>query len=696
LGYPKDFTIYDSDDSRSLIRTIVKEFNLDEKLYKANLVHGRISIAKNNLIGPKAYLENVELMSSDAANMRPQIGLIYQQYAARCFRAGAMDFDDLLFLTNILFRDHPDVMLKYQQRFQYILVDEYQDTNLAQYNIVRTLAARHENLTVVGDDSQSIYAFRGANIQNILNFKKDYPEHQVFKLEQNYRSTKNIVNAANSLIEKNRERLDKTVWTANDEGTPLPVNRSISDNEEGRFVANDIFSTKMHEQVPNHGFAILYRTNAQSRSMEEALRKMNIPYRIYGGLSFYQRKEVKDLIAYFRLTCNPNDEEALKRVINYPTRGIGQSTIDKLMVAANQHDKSIWDIIHDHLSEVGLHDGLKKKIAQFVMMVRSFQTMLETQSAYALGEYIARTTGLLQDLFADKTPEGVSRYENIQGLLNGMKEFSDPTVDSPTSEPGTDPEVLADGEQTLRTLPDFLIDVALLTDADNNDPNDQDRVSLMTVHSSKGLEFPYVYVVGLEENLFPNMMAVQSRADLEEERRLFYVAITRAEKRATLSYATSRYKWGTLQSAEPSRFLQEIDQKYLDLPTRHEMPSFSRGTSFAERNGFSERPARTAPAQRAPLQERTRTATASTAPSPAKRNLKKIDAAGAPLEATSTLGFATPEELVEGVMVEHDRFGKGKVVKLEGKAPDTKATIFFPSSGQKQLLLRFAKLRVVG
>ncbi|MBK9060961.1 MAG: UvrD-helicase domain-containing protein [Flavobacteriales bacterium] len=700
LGYPKDFTIYDSDDSRSLIRTIVKEFNLDEKLYKANLVHGRISIAKNNLIGPRDYLENVELMSSDAANMRPQIGLIYQQYAARCFRAGTMDFDDLLFLTNILFRDHPDVMLKYQQRFQYILVDEYQDTNLAQYNIVRTLAARHQNLTVVGDDSQSIYAFRGANIQNILNFKKDYPEHQVFKLEQNYRSTKNIVNAANSLIEKNRERLDKTVWTANEEGTPLPVVRSVSDNEEGRFVANDIFSTKMHEQVPNHGFAILYRTNAQSRSMEEALRKMNIPYRIYGGLSFYQRKEVKDLIAYFRLTCNPNDEEALKRVINYPARGIGQSTIEKLMVTANQHDKSIWDIIHDHLGEVGLHEGLKKKIAQFVMMIRSFQTMLETQSAYALGEYIARTTGLLQDLFADKTPEGVSRYENIQGLLNGMKEFSDPSTGSGAAEPGVDPETLADGEQTLRTLPDFLIDVALLTDADNNDPNDQDRVSLMTVHSAKGLEFPYVYVVGLEENLFPNMMAVQSRADLEEERRLFYVAITRAEKRATLSYATSRYKWGTLQSAEPSRFLQEIDKKYLELPTRHEMPSSdayrsSRGPSFAERNGFTERPASTAPARRAPIQERSRPAATSAAPPPMKRNLKKISTSGSPLEATSTLGEAVAADIQEGVTVEHARFGKGKVVKVEGAPPDQKATIFFPSAGQKQLLLRFAKLKVL-
>lgn len=690
LGYPKDFTIYDTDDSRSLIRAIVKEMNLDDKLYKANQVHGRISIAKNNLISAQDYLANAELMASDAANLRPHIGLIYQHYAARCYRAGAMDFDDLLFLTNVLFRDHPDVMLKYQQRFQYILVDEYQDTNLAQYNIVRTLAARHENITVVGDDSQSIYAFRGANIQNILNFRTDYPGHKVFKLEQNYRSTKHIVEAANSLIEKNKERLDKTVWTANEEGTPLLVNRSVSDNEEGRFVAHDIFSTKMHEQVPNKGFAILYRTNAQSRSMEEALRKMNIPYRIYGGLSFYQRKEVKDLIAYFRLICNPHDEEALKRVINYPARGIGQSTMEKLMVTANQHDKSIWAIIHDHLGEVGLHEGLRKKIAQFVMMVRSFQTMLETQSAYALGEYIARTTGLLQDLFADKTPEGVSRYENIQELLNGMKEFSDPTAPPPATEPGTDPEVLAEGEQVLRTLPDFLIDVALLTDADNNDPNDDDRVSLMTVHSAKGLEFPYVYIVGLEENLFPNMMAVQSRADLEEERRLFYVAITRAEKRATLSYASSRYKWGTLQSAEPSRFLQEIDPKHLQLPERHAPAAFSRGPSFAERNGFAERPA-APPARRAPLQARSRAASDGPPPPPPARNLKRIT----PAVQGSALAASPAADVQEGATVEHAKFGKGKVVKVEGPPSDLKATIFFPSAGHKQLLLRFAKLKVL-
>lgn len=681
LGYPKDFTIYDTDDSRSLIKAIVKEFQLDDKLYKPSNVHARISIAKNNLIGPDDYLRNEELMAADAGSGRGQLGLVYQQYAARMFRAGAMDFDDLLFNTNILFRDHPDTMLKYQQRFQYILVDEYQDTNLAQYNIVRTLAARHENLTVVGDDSQSIYAFRGANIQNILNFRKDYPEHQLFKLEQNYRSTKTIVGAANSLIDKNRDRIKKTIWTDNGEGEPIVVHRSPSDNEEGRYVAHSIFETKMHEQVPNKGFAILYRTNAQSRSMEEALRKLNIPYRIYGGISFYQRKEIKDLLAYFRLTCNPKDEEALKRVINYPVRGIGQTTVDRLIVAAGERQLSIWGTLNEHLGELGLNEGLRKRLADFVLMVRSFQTMLETQSAYALGEYIARTTGLLQDLFNDKTPEGVSRYENIQELLNGMKEFSD----------------RGEGTDTPRTLPDFLIDVALLTDADNTDENDNDRVSLMTVHSAKGLEFPYVYIVGLEENLFPNQLAVQSRAELEEERRLFYVALTRAEKRATLSYAISRYKWGTLSASEPSRFIDEIDAQYLKLPTRHEMPGLYSSTGSApwgERKAVYEHPyARKGPGAPA------RPAAPAPPPPPAvplgKRNLKRISPTGAPQGATNTLGHAAPEELTEGVTVEHERFGKGKVVKVEGTPPDLKATVFFPSTGQKQLLLRFAKLRVV-
>jgi DNA helicase II / ATP-dependent DNA helicase PcrA len=697
LGYPKDFTIYDTDDSRSLIRTITKEMQLDDKLYKPSQVHGRISISKNNLIGPTEYLASTELMEADAAAMRPKIGELYNAYASRCFRAGAMDFDDLLYNTAKLFRDHPEAMVKYQTRFQYILVDEYQDTNLVQYNIVRTLAARHENITVVGDDSQSIYGFRGANIQNILNFRRDYRDFQLYKLEQNYRSTKTLVAAANSLIDKNKERIQKEVWTANEEGEPIRVQRTMSDNEEGVFVAHDIFETKMQHQVLNKGFAILYRTNAQSRSMEEALRKLNIPYRIYGGLSFYQRKEIKDLIAYFRLTCNPNDEEALKRVINYPARGIGQTTVEKLMVAASEKDLSIFDLVTSHLSELGFNEGTRKRIADFVQMIRSFQTMLDSQSAFAMGEYIARTTGLLHDLFNDKTPEGVSRYENIQELLSGMREFSEQQ----------------EGMDVTRTLPDFLIDVALLTDADkSDDPNDNDRVSLMTIHSAKGLEFPYVYIVGMEEDLFPNLMSVQSRADLEEERRLFYVALTRAEKRATLSYALSRFKWGNLTSGEPSRFIDEIDPQYLRLPKRYDTPALGDHESY--RSGwskpgntstrqvgkgtvFSREPRGAAPAPKpshSPMQPGAAPSLPAIDPGKLKK-LKRVTSTGAPLEATSSLGHAAPADIAEGITVEHERFGKGKVIKIEGNPPDIKATIFFPSSGQKQLLLRFAKLRVV-
>ncbi|MBK7382519.1 MAG: UvrD-helicase domain-containing protein [Flavobacteriales bacterium] len=697
LGYPKDFTIYDTDDSRSVIKGIVKEWQLDDKLYKPSQVHGRISIAKNNLIGPLEYLANTELVAGDAAVGRERMGDIYRMYAEKCFRAGAMDFDDLLYNTALLFRDHPDAMVKYQGRFQYLLVDEYQDTNAVQYSIVKTLAARHENLTVVGDDSQSIYAFRGANIQNILNFRSDYEDHQLFKLEQNYRSTKTIVGAANSLIEKNKEQIKKTIWTDNGEGEKIKVHRSLSDNEEGAFVAHTIFETKMQNQVPNKGFAILYRTNAQSRSMEEALRKLNIPYRIYGGTSFYQRKEIKDLISYFRLVCNPRDEEALKRVINYPTRGIGQTTIDKLLVAAAANKLSIWDLIQQHLAELDFHSGTRKAIADFVLMIQGFQTMLATHSAAVLGEDIARRSGILKDLFSDKTPEGVSRYENIQELLAGMKEFSDAN---------------AEGTDLPKTLSDFLIDVALLTDADNVDPNDNDRVSLMTIHSAKGLEFPYVHVVGLEEDLFPNLMAVQSRADLEEERRLFYVAITRAEKRCTLSYAVSRYKWGNLTASEPSRFIEEIDAQYLEMPRQNERaslfgglerrPPWARGSAPFDtptEDRGSSKPVY-GREKRAPGIGKAAPRTASTpikesrAPEPQRKNLKRVSTSGAPLEATSTLGGLVPD-LQEGQTVEHERFGKGKVLKVEGNAPDLKATVFFPSAGQKQLLLRFARLTVV-
>ncbi|QQR88447.1 MAG: UvrD-helicase domain-containing protein [Flavobacteriales bacterium] len=693
LGYPSNFTIYDTDDSRSLIRSIVKEMQLDDKMYKPSQVHGRISICKNNLIGPVEYANDAELITQDTSTGRPQMAAIYRTYAERCFRAGAMDFDDLLYNTALLFRDHPEAMLKYQQRFQYILVDEYQDTNLVQYNIVKTLAARHENITVVGDDSQSIYAFRGANIQNILNFRKDYPDHQLFKLEQNYRSTGTIVGAANSLIDHNKEQIKKTIWTQNEQGDLIHVHRAPSDNEEGSFVAHDIFEHKMQKQLPNRSFAILYRTNAQSRSMEEGLRKLNIPYRIYGGLSFYQRKEIKDLLAYFRLTCNPQDEEALKRIINYPVRGIGQTTIEKLVVQSSEAKCSIWDLLTAFpergdggmLSQgaTGIHGGTRKALGDFVTMIQSFRTMLESHSAYALAEHIARTSGMLKEFYADRTPEGISRYENIQELLNGIKEFSDANEDA----------------DVPRTLPDFLIDVALLTDADKtDDPNDNDRVSLMTIHSAKGLEFPYVYVVGLEEELFPNQMSMSSRQELEEERRLFYVALTRARTRATLSYAVSRYRWGNLTAAEPSRFIEEIDAKYLKLPnfsersfsTERTPPWASRTGAFGRSAGFQhdERPARTPAPSRpvAPPQPST--------PTPAmvaKRGLKRVDADKTP----AAEGFTTVDGLEVGAQVEHERFGKGKVLSIEGRHPDLKATIFFPSAGQKQLLLRFAKLKVV-
>ena len=698
LGYPKDFTIYDTDDSRNVIKGIVKEWQLDDKLYKPNQVHGRISIAKNNLIGPLEYLANGELMAGDAAVGRERMGELYKAYAERCFRSGAMDFDDLLYNTALLFRDHPDAMVKYQSRFQYLLVDEYQDTNAVQYSIVKTLAARHENITVVGDDSQSIYAFRGANIQNILNFRSDYADHKLFKLEQNYRSTKTIVGAANSLIEKNKDQIHKTIWTDNGEGDKIKVHRSLSDNEEGAFVAHSIFETKMQKQVPNRGFAILYRTNAQSRSMEEALRKLNLPYRIYGGLSFYQRKEIKDLISYFRLVCNPRDEEALKRVINYPTRGIGQTTIDKLVVAATAKQLPIWDLILQHLPELDVHGGTRKAIADFVLMIQAFQAQLPTHSAAVLGEEIARRTGILKDLFADKTPEGVSRYENIMELIAGMKEFS---------------EAQAEGTDAPRTLSDFLIDVALLTDADKDDPNDNDRVSLMTIHSAKGLEFPYVHVVGLEEDLFPNTLSMQSRADLEEERRLFYVALTRAEKRCTLSYAMSRYKWGNLTASEPSRFIDEVDPKYLEMPKQSERASllggYDRNTPpWARKTQGDDHPSEERSSRPVYGRERTAPSIGKATPyakpvpatrtpastEPERKNLKRISASGTPLQATSTLGGLVPD-LQEGQTVEHERFGKGKVLKVEGNAPDLKATVFFPSAGQKQLLLRFAKLTVV-
>ena len=689
LGYPPNFTIYDTDDSKSVIKTILKEQGLDEKIYKPGLVLGRISAAKNNLISAQAYIQNGQITEEDRMSGKPKIGLIYDLYHKRCFRAGAMDFDDLLFNTNILLRDYPDVLNKYQDKFRYIMVDEYQDTNFSQYVIVKQLAAKFQNICVVGDDAQSIYAFRGANIQNILNFERDYPEMKTFKLEQNYRSTKNIVQAANVIIKNNRDQLEKNVWTSNDEGDKIILMKAHSDNEEGQIVARSIFDTKMQNHAHNKDFAILYRTNAQSRAMEEALRKLNIPYRIYGGLSFYQRKEVKDLLAYYRLTLNHHDEEAFRRIINYPARGIGDTTIDRITIAARDNDVSLWTVC-ENIAEFALpvNSGTVNKIQDFVTMIKSFAVMVPGQNAYDVGNHISSASGLLRELYTDKTPEGVSRYENLQELLNGLKEFSDSENTPPIELIENDPElqrleaekkseVLEETtgiEAPLRTLDQFMQDIALLTDADSKQTEeDLNKVSMMTIHAAKGLEFPYVFVVGLEENLFPSPLSLNSRADLEEERRLFYVALTRAEKRATISYASTRYKWGTLTSCEPSRFIEEIDLKYIEYGN-----SAARGEAdtFGEPSFGIRKPAAT---------------TKQPTTTPPKKLVKASTANVAP----TPIDNSHLRNLQVGQTVKHERFGTGQVLQLEGNFPNTKATVHFDQGGQKQLLLKFAKLEIV-
>lgn len=658
LGYPSNFTIYDTQDSRSLLRTIIKELRLDDKIYKPNLISSRISSAKNNLISAAAYEANSDVITEDKMSGKPRLFEVYRAYEKRCFMAGAMDFDDLLYKTNILLRDHPDVLHYYQHKFKYILVDEYQDTNYSQYIIVKKLAAVFNNICVVGDDAQSIYSFRGANIENILNFKNDYKDHKVFKLEQNYRSTQTIVNAANSIISKNKDQIQKTVWTANDEGHKIKVLRSLTDNEEGKAISNMIFETKHQTQASHSDFAILYRTNAQSRSFEESLRKLNLPYKIYGGLSFYQRKEIKDLLAYFRLTANSTDEEAFKRVINYPKRGIGQTSIEKITIAANNYGVSLWEVISEPGKyPSGIGGTTQTKIASFVTTIESYKAQLEKLDGYTLAEHIAKSSGILRDLYEDKSPEGVSRHENIQALLSGIKEFT---------------QTVSEGETAF--LSDFMVDVALLTDADQDKEEDKDKITLMTIHASKGLEFPYVYLVGLEENLFPSQLALNSRTELEEERRLFYVALTRAEKQATLSYASSRFRWGNIVTSEPSRFIEEIDPSHLEIQTNTGSASFGGGRSMNQLNLE-----RKIDGKKAPLFSE-------------RRRLTPISDAKPKKPASGTV--AESLDLKVGNNVIHERFGKGKVVGLEG-TPPTKATVFFPSAGNKQLLLKFARLEIV-
>lgn len=665
LGYPQNFTIYDTQDTKSLLKDIIKELNLDDKIYKPSMVYGRISAAKNNLLSADDYALNPEIMDEDKISQRPELARIYKAYAVRCFKAGAMDFDDLLYQTNVLLRDFPDVLSYYQHKFKYILVDEYQDTNYAQYLIVKKLAAVYENICVVGDDAQSIYSFRGANIQNILNFRNDYPDYNLYKLEQNYRSTQNIVEAANSVISKNKEQIQKNVWTNNDKGNLIRVIRAMTDNEEGKIIANKIFDVKHQETGDWTDFAILYRTNRQSRAFEEALRKMNIPYKIYGGLSFYQRKEIKDILAYFRLAANQKDEEALKRVINYPKRGIGKTSWENIIIAANHHDVSIWDVISEFGKyPVSIPSATKQKISEFVIMIQSFTAQLNSQNAYQLAQTIAKSSGILKELYSekDKGPEEVERYQNIEELLAAIKEF---TVQRGEEDPGT--------------LADFMIDVALLTDADNEKEEDKNKISLMTIHSSKGLEFKHVYLVGLEENLFPSQLSINSRTELEEERRLFYVAVTRAEKNCTISYAASRFQWGNLITSEPSRFISEINQDYLSFETAYGA-SQGGGRSLNSGRGGFERPF-TGGLNRMP---------GSTTGQTAPRGLKSMS------ELTSKAGTADSNiDIKVGYNVEHERFGKGKVTKLEGSGVDRKATIFFPHAGAKTLLLKFAKLTIL-
>jgi DNA helicase-2/ATP-dependent DNA helicase PcrA len=671
LGYPSNFTIYDTQDSQRLIASIIKEMGLDKDIYKYKQVQNRISSYKNNLITVKAYFNNPELVEADAMAKRPRIGEIYKNYVDRCFKAGAMDFDDLLLKTNELLTRFPEVLMKYQNRFKYILVDEYQDTNHSQYLIVKALSDRFQNICVVGDDAQSIYSFRGANINNILNFQKDYENVVMYRLEQNYRSTKNIVNAANSIIAKNTKQLEKVVWTANEDGAMIKLHRSTTDAEEGRFVAESIFEHRMQEQLLNGSFAVLYRTNSQSRSIEDGLRKRDIPYRIYGGLSFYQRKEIKDVLYYLRLVLNPKDEEALKRVINFPTRGIGQSTMDKLLVAANHYGRSIFEVM-ENLDKIDLkiNSGTKRKLEDFVTMIKSFQITNENYDAFAIAEHVSKKTGLLLEFKKDGTPEGIAKMENIEELLNGMKDFVEGQKE------------IADATGNLG---EFMEDIALATDLDK-DTADEDRVALMTVHMAKGLEFPYVYVVGMEEDLFPSAMSMNTRSELEEERRLFYVALTRAEKQAYLTYTQSRYRWGKLVDAEPSRFLEEIDEKYVENLTpvdNYRYKSFINSDIFGDVDKSKLR-------QVKPL-----SSTPPTSHKPNENQLRKLRKLKPELATPVGNTNEVDPNLAEGCLVNHTRFGRGTVLKIEGIGNDKKAEIKFDKGDIKNLLLRFAKLEVL-
>jgi len=656
LGYKSNYTIYDTTDSKSLIRTIIKELNLDDNIYKPGIIAARISTAKNNLVTSSLYSADNSMQEYDKASRMPLLADIYKIYAARCFKANAMDFDDLLLNTNILFRDFPDVLAFYQERFRYILVDEYQDTNYAQYLIVKKLAALHCNLCVVGDDAQSIYSFRGARIENILEFKNDYTDYHLFKLEQNYRSTQTIVNAANAVIANNEGQIQKKVFSKNEPGEKIMVLQAMTDTEEGFNIASDIFDKRFSMQLKWSDFAVLYRTNAQSRIFEETLRRKNIPYKIYGGLSFYERKEIKDILAYFRMIINPEDEEALKRSINYPKRGIGDTTVQKILELSSDQNVTAWSIITNagKFTE-HFNTGTIRKLSGYAEMIKALSIDSDKSDAYSKAKEIAFGSGIMKDLRDGKLPEEVSRYENMEELLNAIKIFTE------AAETNGEPSDLGA----------YMANVALLTDQDNEKEEDREKVTLMTMHSAKGLEFKHVYIVGMEDTLFPSPMSTGSSKELEEERRLFYVALTRTEKQATLSYALNRYKWGNLERSNPSRFLREIDPQFLDYPQTGGKPFRVKSDSGCKPPFFRE--------ESPPYGSRSRLT----------KMAKQASQQNTPFNGSN------PSEFSEGDKVMHERFGNGVIVSIEGELPNTTATVEFDKEGRKKLLLRFAKLKKI-
>ncbi len=679
LGYPNSFTIYDTDDAKSVVKTVINELDLDDKHYKPNVVYNRISAAKNALVGPDEYRNDYYLQQEDMRANRPAIANIYDAYYKRCFKNGAMDFDDLLYQMYRLLTLFPEALVKYQTKFRYILIDEYQDTNPAQYEVIKLLAAQHENICVVGDDAQSIYSFRGATIQNILQFQKDYDDVAIIKLEQNYRSTQSILKVANEIIKNNKGQIPKNLWTDNSSGEKIKLVRTMTDNDEGKFVADAIQEQKLRNHYANKEFAILYRTNAQSRAFEESLRRMAIPYIIYGGISFYQRKEVKDFIAYLRVLVNPKDEEGLKRIINFPVRGIGKTTIDRLVLYANENNISMWEIL-ERAKEFGFKAGTLEAIENFVLMIRSFQSMTGKQNAYEIAFHVGKQTNIIKELFNDKSTEGVARYENIQELLNSIKEW----IETPLNE--------EDGEVGDKSLGAYLQQITLLTDADQKDPN-ADVVKLMTVHAAKGLEFQCVFVAGLEEMLFPSGMSINTREELEEERRLFYVAITRAKNRLWLSYANSRYRFGSLVQNEPSRFIEELPEEFLDKSyagggSRNQGSSWTKGSAFDRMKGgaFGDDNSRTYFNEKTPGAKKE---TPSYLPpkSTAQKTVEhKVSADFVPSDISG---------LQAGQKVEHQKFGFGEVIKMEGAAHNPVATVKFELNGEKKIMLNYAKLRII-